>query len=548
MSSNINSKAVANVRLFRFISYGLVFLMIVCIVMTISSLIQNSLPGWPSGIITGIMLFITVDRLYTYHRFKHLQLFSSEWMITIGTQWIVIILFIRLFLSYVKGLDAFLNDMLLFAHGSIENFLSPEFVVTLLLAIFAWYLSSQFLELLDEIGLDQVLASSENEAVSQIETVSVQRRLVNLVFSTGIILVVLVALTRIDLRATFSDTAVSAPVELNQLSTAEAGTLFYFIFGLILLSQSRLMSLQTQWNLQNIPVASNDLAKHWGTYSLLFLLILAFIVSLLPTGESRGFFSLLGSLLGFLISVLFFIGQLIVLFIWILFSLLFLLLGKGLPPMFRFPTPLPSPIAPAASPMYTTSSAIWILMKSILLWGSLLLLIGFSLTHFLKQREGLLAGLRKAPIANWLVLAWQWLRRNVDKTRGDLSRALADGWQNIVSQLERRRILPRLGLISLGFLDPRRQIYFFYLAMVRRGGEQGLTRKPSQTPSEYAITLEKVLPSSNEDIVTITEAFVEARYSHHEVTSGAAKLVKATWSRIRRALQSKSNSRQFQNK
>src|SRR5258707_12016685 len=178
--------------------------------------------------------------------------------------------------------------------------------------------------------------------------------------------------------------------------------------------------------------------------------------------------------------------------------------------MFRFTPPLPSPIAPAASPMYTTSSAIWILMKSILLWGSLLLLIGFSLTHFLKQREGLLAGLRKAPIANWLVLAWQWLNRNVDKTRGDLSRALADGWQNIVSQLERRRIFPHLGLISLGFLDPRRQIYFFYLAMVRRGGEQGLTRKPSQTPNEYAITLEKAMSSVNEDIETITGAFVEA--------------------------------------
>jgi hypothetical protein len=274
-------------------------------------------------------------------------------------------------------------------------------------------------------------------------------------------------------------------------------------------------------------------------YSLLFLLILAFIVSLLPTGDSRGFFSLLASLLGFLINVLFFIGQLIVLCIWILFSLLFLLLGKGLPPMFRFATSLPSPIAPIASPVYTTSSAMWILMKSILLWGSLLLLIGFSLVQFLKQREGLLARLRKAPIANWLVLAWQWLRRNVDKTRGDLSRVLADGWQNIVSQLERRRIFPRLGLISLGFLDPRRQIYFFYLAMVRRGNEQGLMRKPSQTPSEYAVTLEKVLPSSSEDIDTITEAFVEARYSRHEVTSGAAKLVKATWNRVRRALRGK---------
>jgi len=548
MSSKINSNAIENVRVFRFVSYGLVFLMIVCIVMTISSLIQNAMPSWSSGIIAGVMLFITMDRLFTYHWFKRQRLFGSEWATTLGTQWIVIILFIRLFLSYVKGPDAFINDMLIFVRGDIENFFSPEFVVTLLLAIFAWYLSGQFLELLDEIGLEQVLASREDEAVPQSEAVPAQQRLVNLVFSTGISLVILAALTRVDLRAIFSDTAVSAPVDLNQLSGAEAGTLFYFIFGLVLLSQSRLMSLRTRWNLQNIPVASTDLAKHWGMYSLLFLLILALIVSLLPTGDNRGFFSLLGTLLGFLIAVLFFIGQLIVLFIWILFSLLFLLLGKGLPSMYRFPASLSSPIAPVESPVYITSSAIWILMRSILLWGSLLLIISFSLSQFLRQRKDLLAALRKAPIANWLILAWQWLRRNVDKTRGDLSHAIADGWQNIVSQLERRRGLPRLGLISLGLLDPRRRIYFFYLAMIRRGGEQGLTRKPSQTPSEYAVTLEKAIPSVNEDIDTITTAFVEARYSRREVNSRDVNIVKATWARIRRALQSKSNGEQFGNK
>ncbi len=541
MSSKINSNAIENVRVFRFVSYGLVFLMIVCIVMTISSLIQNAMPSWPSGIIAGVMLFITMDRLFTYHWFKRQRLFGSEWATTFGAQWIVIILFIRLFLSYVKGPDAFINDMLIFVRGDIENFFSPEFVVTLLLAIFAWYLSGQFLELLDEIGLEQVLASREDEAVPQSEAVPAQQRLVNLVFSTGISLVILAALTRVDLRAIFSDTAVSAPVDLNQLSGAEAGTLFYFIFGLVLLSQSRLMSLRTRWNLQNIPVASADLTKHWGMYSLLFLLILALIVSLLPTGDNRGFFSLLGTLLGFLIGVLFFIGQLIVLFIWILFSLLFLLLGKGLPSMYRFPAPLSSPIAPVESPVYITSSAIWILMRSILLWGSLLLIISFSLTQFLRQRKDLLAALRKAPIANWLILAWQWLRSNVDKTRGDLSHAIADGWQNIVSRLERRRGLPRLGLISLGLLDPRRRIYFFYLAMIRRGDEQGLTRKPSQTPSEYAVTLEKAIPSVNKDIDMITTAFVEARYSRREVNSRDVNIVKATWARIRRALQSKPN-------
>ncbi|HLO15058.1 MAG TPA: DUF4129 domain-containing protein, partial [Anaerolineales bacterium] len=236
------------------------------------------------------------------------------------------------------------------------------------------------------------------------------------------------------------------------------------------------------------------------------------------------------------------IAELIVSLILLLFSLPFLLFGK-LPP-FQNPTVAPPPLPPLptqpASP--TTSSAIWALIRSILLWGSLVVVIVFSLIQFVKQHESILAGLRKSRVANWLVLAWQWLSRNADKTRENLSRAIAGGWQNIVSRLEGKRLLPRSALISLRSLDPRRRIYFFYLAMIRRGGEQGLTRKPSQTPSEYAVTLEKAFPSAEEDIDSITDAFVEARYSRQEVDSKKADFVKATWARIRRAFQSKSKS------
>jgi hypothetical protein len=76
--------------------------------------------------------------------------------------------------------------------------------------------------------------------------------------------------------------------------------------------------------------------------------------------------------------------------------------------------------------------------------------------------------------------------------------------------------------------------------MIRRSDQQGLRRKPSQTPSEYAVTLEKDLPSVSEDIDSITKAFVEARYSRHEVNAGKADIVKAIWGRIRRALQNRS--------
>jgi hypothetical protein len=163
-------------------------------------------------------------------------------------------------------------------------------------------------------------------------------------------------------------------------------------------------------------------------------------------------------------------------------------------------------------------------------------IVVFTFIQFVRQHGGLRAALRNSRLTNWLALAWQWLYRNVDKTRGSLSQVIADGWQSIVSRLEARRILPPASLIRLRSLDPRQQIYFFYLAMIRRGAEQGAPRKPSQTPSEYALTLEKNLPSAGEDIDSMTGAFVEARYSRREVKARDANAVKAAWGRIRQAL------------
>jgi hypothetical protein len=538
MNRNSSSNALGNEKMFRFASYALVFLMMACVLMTFASLIQNLLPHWHSGVIAGVLLLIVIDRLYTYQQLKPLTFLSSEWVTAYATQWIVIAVFIRFLLSYANGLDAFRTDLSLFARGYIENILTPEYIMTLFLAFLVWVLTAQFLTLLDEIGLDAQVALREESAHVPSEMVPAHQRLVSLIFSLGIFLVVLTVLARINLRSTFSDTSGIPDVVWNRLSGVEAGALLYFAFGLALLSLSRLMSLQTHWNRMRIPVSSKNLTKQWGMYSLFFLLILAVIVSLLPAGDSLGFFSILGTVLGFLVGVLAFLSLLIVNLIFILFSLPFLLFGKA-PPFLGRVAPIPPLTLPTQPMSPIDSSAFLALLRSILLWGALAAIIIFSVIAFVRQHESILAALRRSRITNWLLLAWQWLYRGANKSRVILSRAIADGWQSLLARLEGKRSLPRPGWISLRSLDPRRQIYFFYLAMIRRGNEQGLRRRPSQTPSEYAITLEKDLPASEEDIDSITRAFVEARYSRQEVQSTDADRVKATWGRIRQALKSK---------
>jgi hypothetical protein len=274
----------------------------------------------------------------------------------------------------------------------------------------------------------------------------------------------------------------------------------------------------------------------------IFFLLLGLVVGILPAGDSLGLFSILGTLLGFLLAILVFVSQLMVGLLLMLISLPFLLFGQA-PPGIGNSAPPPMPVFPSAPEAVPFTSAALEFVRSFLLWGALIAIVLFSVIRFARQHESLLAALRRNRITNWLMLAWQWLYRNVDRTRESLVRAIADGWQTFVSRLEGNRMLSRPGWINVRALDPRRRVYFFYLAMIRRGNEQGIARKPAQTPAEYAVQLEQAIPSVQEDIDSMTQAFVEARYSRREVDSKKAAFVKTTWDRIRRALRGKSKER-----
>jgi hypothetical protein len=359
---------------------------------------------------------------------------------------------------------------------------------------------------------------------------------VSLIFTAGIVLVILTALTRLNLRTIVSSPGSLPPVAWNRFSGAEAGALLFFVFGLALLSLSRLMSLQTHWNRLRIPVTSAELPRQWALYSLFFLLLLAGIVSLLPAGDSLGLFAVIGTLFGFLMQVLVFLSLLIVNLVLLLISLPFLLFGKA-PPGIPESAPPPMPVMPSAPPGEPFESALWELVRSILLWGGLVMILIYAFIRFVQQHESLLAALRRSRLTNWLAQAWQWLYRQIHRTQSNLAQAVASGWQSLRSRMEGTPATSLPGWLRLRSLDPRRRILFYYLALVRRGEEQGLARKPSQTPAEYATSLEKALPPVDEEIDSITRAFVEARYSRRDVDPGQAETVKATWERIRRALQ-----------
>jgi hypothetical protein len=522
-----------NEKLFRLVSHTLVMLMMSCAAYTLSTLIHHFFADWSPGVIAALAFFIAFERLFTYPRFRRLTSFSRQWFVDLAAQWIIMLLVIRTTLGLAHGLDAFRNELLLMAGNFWAYFLSPEYLIALGILLPIWFLTGFAAELLEAMGLDQTRIRREVVSLDS-RYVPPRARLLSFIFTLGTVLIFFTGLVRMNIRDIFEVTTGRVSIELNALSSGGASTLLYFMFGLALLSQTQFISLHTNWRLQGIRV-SRGLASHWGPYSLIFLAILAAIVSLLPTHFGLGMLSTLGYVIDVLVRILFFIAQLILSILLLLISIPFRLFGSDGPQM-EFPPPPELPELPVGEAIPEAGFPIWALIRSIFSWLLLLGILGFALRHFLRQHGELLDALNKFPAGRWLARLWIRVRSLFVGAGSRMAALVEAGVTRLRAFTSRQRLTSPVGFLSLRRLDPRQRVYYFYLALVRRGAESGLQRSGSQTPYEYAATLESALPAVDTDIEALTGSFVEARYSRHPVPAEKANVVKTTWERIRRAL------------
>jgi len=161
-----------------------------------------------------------------------------------------------------------------------------------------------------------------------------------------------------------------------------------------------------------------------------------------------------------------------------------------------------------------------------------------------------------------LVSIWAWLRSQMGGVNRQISAAISVGLARLRSRGERLEGASSWHFVNPRRLSPRQQVLFYYLAMVRRGGDRGVRRKSSQTPSEYSHSLVDALlggaPNQDalapghqaadthagalnkepigDEIAVITDRFIEARYSTRQVSRQEASLAQRSWQRIRRVL------------
>jgi len=513
MEPQDNSEKIGiNVNIHRLVSYVLVASMLSCVVFTLSILVNHNIPEWRLSYLIVLCFVVALERLYTYRLFRGGAFFSKERLVSFGAQAIVILALTKATVGLSHGWNAFVAEIPRWSQ-SLEVFLDLETFFALVVVVAVWWLSGAFASQLDEIGQEQPQVASAGPMRYDLgKNVPARNHLIGLFFSLGVILVILTILNRLDLRvALFSFTAPAA--QISALAVGGASTLLYFILGLALLSQTQLISLHVRWTAQKIPV-NGSLAKQWTGYSLLFLGLVALLVSLLPANINIQVTSTITRQTS--------------------------LMPTATPTQVAHLTPLPKTIE-GGKILVEKNSGGWEIVKTFLFWAVFVSVLFFAAWEYLRQRQGVVENLRKLPRWNFLAQLWDWLRRLFARAQSGVASLVAAGRERAFQMATRPD--SRGGFINPRKLDPRRRIYFFYLALVRRGGEKGIPRSLSQTPDEYAAALQAALPAADEDIRALTRAFVDARYSRQPVQPEQAQSVENAWERIRKALRGKLGKR-----
>lgn len=352
----------------------------------------------------------------------------------------------------------------------------------------------------------------------------------------GIIILILGGLARVDPMAIID-------FQRGTIRALITDVLIYFVLGLALIAEARLSLLHTRWQHEDVSV-SRSVSRRWPLLVGGLLLLSVVVALLLPVDYSVGIIDALQRTVNYLITA-------VVTVVYALFYLLGLLLypiqwllslargggGGDQPSMPEFTAPTATPSPAGTPPLLDT-------LKSLLFWLIAVGIAGYALYNFGKEHG---AALRGMPLLKplWALLGalagvLRCLRRGADRATRAVARAVRRRQQAQAAGPIARR------LRRLSQMSPRELVQYYYLSTVQRAEAIGLRRRPSQTADEFSGGLAASLPDVDRDVSALTAAFVEARYSGHEVEPETAQGLRPFWERVRRALRQLRREKQAQ--
>jgi hypothetical protein len=512
--STTKSQAPRDSVLTTLTNYLIVSGMLACAAIGLVQMAQQVSPRWNASFVP-VLVFCAALESATMTRYLRYHKAPAPWYALRAAEALVIFLMIRSLLGLLRGPQPDLPV------SSFSGYVDGELLaLTVIMGLF-WLASWLMTESL--LNLETIDPTFDRELIKDIAEAQANSRqnLVSLILIIGGVLTFFAALIRIYLR-TNHQAELAAQYGLWHV-------VIYFLQGLLLLGRMRLSLLRAGWVWERIPMAGS-VGGRWITYTLLMLVAAVLVAIVLPTQYSLGLLGTLGYLLTAIIQIVqaifYFIAFLIVSFL----SLFFPNIGEGKP----LTSTLPQPPAPLATPD-TPPPSLSEFAQSLIFWAVFFIIVGYVLVQYLRRHPEIVDALKHIPGVPLLMRLWQRLRTWL----GGLSQQIEDlreARRNARGATPTRSAAAPRRWITLRKLSSRQQVQFYYLAMLRRSGEKGHPRQPTQTPYEYARALESQLPDIDQDVDGITAKFIEARYSHHDIPPEHVGLVRRYWERIKQAL------------
>jgi hypothetical protein len=513
-----------NERVSSVFNHLLVGVMMVCFAVVVTQFTKRLMPILGLDYLPLICFVVAMDAQYTKRVAKKYTLLSREWALFRIGEIIILIVGLRMFVSLQSGPESLWRDIQVWNNNFYDHFFSAEFIPIVLFVFVVWMISGSLAENIFDLEGDLLRMNNDPGPGMGEERYVARKQLMDHILLYGMVLVFITGLIRIDIRGV---EGVSPPV------TGVIGVVMYFVFGLTLLSQTQFAILRGGWSRARIPL-SMKISSRWLLYSFAFLILLAALSILLPTSYSLGFLTTIGYVLYIVFDVVTkLFGFAILLLFWLLS---------------RFGTQQDEPITPQTPPSFPEFDPApitdgvapwWDLLKSIIFWVAFLSVVGFSMYQYLKQHKGIVDQFRKIPGLIWVNRLVDWLMNLWKNVNTTINSTIEAGLNRIPSLTRSNSIREQWRYINLNKLSPRERILIFYLMLTHRGSESGIRRKKSQTPNEYANILKSQLPDVDEEISSMTNSFIEARYSQHNLSENRAHLVRNLWRRIRTSLRKK---------
>lgn len=495
----------------------LITIMIMCLSISLVNLVNLVNPAWRGTYFLVGMFITTVEAIYSYRVLRHYRSRGVSLLRYRLAEAALLILILRI-LGFMDTPLANLGAELQAMWHTPAIVFNPEFYTILFLAFMAW------------MAATYTIADLESLHDPYLDNRATLGQLTERFFWGGIILVVISGITLWTARA-----GASALLDWQRpaLGGIVLNVLIYFMLGLGLLSQINLTRHLLRWRLQKIAVTPG-LVKQWAKYGLVFLSLISLIAFMLPTSYSMGLLTAAAFFVLFIIGIIVFISQLIVLLILLTINWLLSFLGTST----ITETPAPPPPPPLIPPGNAVSPASWLeVLQSLLFWLVILATLAYLLKIYIEDHPEIFNQLKKfrpmALLFNLAALLWQtvtgWVQAGWDMVPKTIKRGDAKSTTPSVAKFR--------DWLGLRHLSPRERILYYYLNTLKRAEKAAPARKQHQTPYEYESGLSEALPGVQPEIHELTDIFVHARYSRQaHFTENQAMLVKVIWQRIRKAM------------